>query len=361
METRPADLPDALVSQAITAGWALPSPTVAYLPVGFGSHHWTVVDGEGDRWFASVDVAPDGSGEHAGLEAALTTAAVAQEAGLAFVVAPTRTTAGHVHQRLDRTYALALYPHIDGQGGSFHDQLDLTTARRVVAALAVLHTATPDLLGRGARPRVDDLQVPGRAGLLSALEDASAPDPGTWREPYGARLRALLRAHAATLRTALHALDDALDDALDEAGEQHDRLVVTHGEPHPGNVIHTPDGPVLVDWDTTALAPPERDLWHVVTRLAHEEAREVSAHYAERSGRTLQPALLERYRLAWALADVADFTAVLGLASAETADTATAWEALVGTLEELAARHTSPNEGSFVGQEVTTRTPPAGP
>jgi hypothetical protein len=71
---------------------------------------------------------------------------------------------------------------------------------------------------------------------------------------------------------------------------------------------------VLVDWDTTRLAPPERDLWHVLARL-----------------------------------------------DPETADTATAWQALVGTLEELAARHTSPKDQPFLGQEVTTRSSPAGP
>ena len=39
-------------------------------------------------------------------------------------------------------------------------------------------------------------------------------------------------------------------------------LVVTHGEPHAGNVMRRSDGRhLLVDWDTVAVAPPERDLW----------------------------------------------------------------------------------------------------
>jgi spectinomycin phosphotransferase len=126
-------------------------------------------------------------------------------------------------------------------------------------------------------------------------------------------------------------------------------------------VIRTPEGLALVDWDTTGLAPPERDLWHVLARLDPDGARDVTALYAERTGRPLQPAMVERYRLAWALADVAGFVDTLRHVEEETADTATAWNALVGTLAELAARHTSPNHGPRVGQEVPTRTSPAGP
>ena len=40
--------------------------------------------------------------------------------------------------------------------------------------------------------------------------------------------------------------------------------VVTHGEPHPVNVMQTDAGRVLIDWDTVAIAPPERDLWMVI-------------------------------------------------------------------------------------------------
>ena len=46
--------------------------------------------------------------------------------------------------------------------------------------------------------------------------------------------------------------------------------------------------------------------------------------------------LLERYRLAWALADVADFVATLRRAPEETEDTAWQWPALRGSLEGLA-------------------------
>ena len=38
-------------------------------------------------------------------------------------------------------------------------------------------------------------------------------------------------------------------------GADPDRFVVTHGEPHRGNIVVTDTGVVLVDWDTCLLGP----------------------------------------------------------------------------------------------------------
>ena len=37
------------------------------------------------------------------------------------------------------------------------------------------------------------------------------------------------------------------------------RLVLCHGDVHPGNVLHTAKGPVLIDWDLLSVGPPEWD------------------------------------------------------------------------------------------------------
>jgi thiamine kinase-like enzyme len=51
------------------------------------------------------------------------------------------------------------------------------------------------------------------------------------------------------------------DDLLDRVREVGGPYVITHGEPHPGNLLRTRAGLRLIDWDMTALARPERDLW----------------------------------------------------------------------------------------------------
>jgi spectinomycin phosphotransferase len=125
---------------------------------------------------------------------------------------------------------------------------------------------------------------------------------------------------------AVEAAVAALDDVRPGGG-----LVPTHGEPHPGNVVRTQGGPVLVDWETARLAEPERDLWLVAARTDLD----VVAQYTERSGRRVDVARLRTRALRWSVADVAGFVAALLAAPEETPDTAWQLQALLGTLDEL--------------------------
>ncbi len=330
MQSRPADLTDAVVAMAVSGGWKLPSTTAAYEPVGFGSHHWAIEDGAGVRWFASVDVLDEGDPDASfdRLADALDLAGAARDAGLSFVVAPARPPDGAVLRRLLGRYALALYPYVSGRAGSFNDALTPVDAAELTGLLCSLH-AVPHArnaeagLGRG----VETFTLPGRSRLEEAL--AELADADLWPGPYGERLRPLLGKYADDADRVLREHDRLVT----AAGSQADRLVLTHGEPHPGNLIRTTSGLVLVDWDTALLGPPERDVWLLDARTGGR----ASADYAARSGRPLRPALLARYHLAWSLADLAEYVALLRFTPDQTADTAWSWDALISTLDDLAA------------------------
>ena len=104
----------------------------------------------------------------------------------------------------------------------------------------------------------------------------------------------------------------ALADRLAADARTRDRgFVVTHGEPHAANVIRSGDRQLLVDWDTVALGPPERDLWMVDARDTYERA----------SGRPLDDAALDFFRLTWDLKDIAEYLNVLRGPHRENEDT----------------------------------------
>ncbi|TMR11200.1 aminoglycoside phosphotransferase family protein [Nonomuraea turkmeniaca] len=291
--------------------WGIDAVALDYAPVGFGDYHW-VADG---RWF--ITVADVRRGSYEGLQHALETAAVLREqAGLAFVVAPLRAADGTTLRRLDRhRYVMSVFPYLDGAGGDFGDEPSPEERGQVIDLLAELHR-TPPPFSTPARP----VELAGRAWLEDAIRETNRQWLGG---PYAEPARGLIADHAGTLRRCL----EELDRMADKGGEP----VVTHGEPHPGNLLRKADGRLLlVDWDTVGLAVPERDLW-LVAKGPSDLAR-----YADATGRAPDPAALELYRLRWALDDVAEFVAWFRSPHGRTPDAEQSWHALTGTLEALA-------------------------
>jgi spectinomycin phosphotransferase len=62
--------------------------------------------------------------------------------------------------------------------------------------------------------------------------------------PYSEPARQLLDEHAGGLVRVLALYDELADGVVDPS-----RLVITHGEPHAGNVMVTGDALKLVDWE----------------------------------------------------------------------------------------------------------------
>ena len=144
------------------------------------------------------------------------------------------------------------------------------------------------------------------------------------RRPLRQPARALLAGAAGPVRRHLETLDRW------SAGWPAAPVVITHGEPHPGNVIRTPGALTLIDSDTVGLAPPERDLWLVATESGDELRR-----YTELTGRPVDTTALELYRLRWALDDLSCFVRDLRAPHRQTPGTEEAWQALQTTLTDL--------------------------
>ncbi|MFF7161912.1 phosphotransferase enzyme family protein [Streptomyces sp. NPDC008086] len=66
-------------------------------------------------------------------------------------------------------------------------------------------------------------------------------------------------------------LDDALRGLKRAIGERGDAEQLLHGEPHPGNLISTKNGPLFIDLETCCRGPVEFDLAHA--------PEEIGAHY----------------------------------------------------------------------------------
>jgi len=323
MRDRPPGVSDRDLSDVLAGGWQIDVAAARYAPVGGGSYHWLVRDRAGRQWFATVDDLDEkrwlGDTREAvalGLATAMELAvALRQEAGLPFVLAPVRARNGAVIVRLGLAYTVTVFPYLHGVSGRFGEELAPSERSLVVDMLAALHCSA--LCGAPAPWHLADLAW--RSDLETALGLLGQPWAGG---PFAEPARALLAAHAGRIGHLLARFDRLAEQvsALDP--------VVTHGEPHPANLLRAGTEMMLIDWDTVGLAPPERDLWWVVADGGGAEAR----RYTRATGRPVDQAALTFYRLRWALDDLSIFVHQLRSAHTRTADTEHALRALEITL-----------------------------
>jgi spectinomycin phosphotransferase len=336
----PVGLPEARLRRGLRE-FGIEAAETAYAPVGYGDYHWTVTDADGRRWFATVaDLAgaSAGSASSAGPASpaapvssaaparsaalgrrrrAMDTAVELHDAGLRFVVAPCRAIGGATVVALDERYALSVFPFVAGVPGAFGQQLPPHQQTQRLDLLAALHDAPPP-----ATTPPTSLDIEGRSGLVQALHATDRWTGG----PFAPSTQKLLADNADLLRTRL----DDFDQLAAEVRGRGAPHVVTHGEPHPGNLIMSEDGLRLIDWDTVGLAVPERDLSVVSANPAD------LVGYTQATGRALDPAALALYRLRWHLVDVAEFVAWLRVPHTRSPDTESAWQNLVETINHLA-------------------------
>jgi spectinomycin phosphotransferase len=301
MREPPTGVSDAAALEAVLMHWSLAADGAAHLPVGFGAHHWCISNLGSPVLFATLDtLEPRHTAES--LERAYASAATLAASGLDFVAASSRTVNGHY------TAPLA--------GG-------------LVSVVPWIEGVTADLSAPGA-------DVPLRtAALLDRLHRATAPpDTPVWRPAVDAdlstRLVGLTRRPWGTgpLGEPVRQVLASSLDRVERWTTRHEQLVaqasdhpwvVTHGEPHPQNLIDTASGLVLVDWESIALAPRERDL-RVLIEQGHPRP----------SG--IEDGMLELFDLDWRLDEVAQYSTWFSSPHAGSESDAVAYD---GLLHEL--------------------------
>jgi spectinomycin phosphotransferase/16S rRNA (guanine(1405)-N(7))-methyltransferase len=304
--TPPAGLPEDTLGAALARDWGIPVKSLTYRPVGFGSHHWELVDTSGARWFITVDEPAD----PAKLDASLRVAADLFATGHTFVVAPVPDLQNAPMVRAG-PFTIAVYPFVDGASFEWNAFTGPEHRQATLDMIIRLHTAPP-VARRHAR--ADDFAVPYRDEVEAALRR-----PGAQCGPYSELAADLLAEHRRPLQRVLARYDELVLESRAEPV----RAVLTHGEPHSGNTMRTPTGWRLIDWDTVLVSPPERDLW-----LIEPGDGSIFTAYAEATGVLVRPSTIMLFQLRWALADVAVEVRRFRRPHAGTQDDAEGWEIL---------------------------------
>ena len=324
MKEQPGHLDQRDLARILREQWGLVPGRLRHLPVGFGDHHWELTGAAGGRWFVTVAELAGGwrgAGRAAGLadlRASMQTVTALHRAGLEFAVAPVPTAGGQALAPLGAGHAVAVFPYVDGAAGDFGDGLPEGDRLALIGILARLHGATP-LARRTALARSP---TPASRALEAALGELGQPWSGG---PYSEPARRLLARHAARLGRALARFDELVHATVGSGPP-----VITHGEPHPGNIMRGGGRLLLVDWDTAGLALPERDLW-----LAAGDDARAAGRYAELTGRRVSGAAMDLYRLRWDLDDIALSVRDFRAPHEQNEDTALMWEAITEEIGEI--------------------------
>ncbi len=328
MFTRPDDLADETIVAALAEGWGFDAVRLEHQAVGFGSHHWKATAASGDARFVTVD---DLCGKKRDADdtvdavferlvhAFTTVRALHDDAMLHFTVPPLDDRSGGVIRRVGTGYSMVVHPFLSGPNLGEHGEYRSGADRSAVLELLVaLHAAT----GVAARHAdVDDLALPHREDLRAALSQVSVP----WTAgPYGERARGLLAEHEHPLRTLLAAYERL---ATDVRGHP-ERMVITHGEPHAGNVLDVDGQHRLIDWDTARIAAPERDLWD----LDPGDGSILEA-YSAATGVAMRPEALSLFRLWYDLNEIGGYLDEFRRPHDDDADAAEAWNNLLHFLQ----------------------------
>jgi spectinomycin phosphotransferase len=184
----------------------------------------------------------------------------------------------------------------------------------VLDLIVELHSAAEAVIGHARRDTGELRQRDHIRAALDALD-------GRWDGgPYGELCRRLVAEHAAGVERLVVVYDRLATHVL--ASQQ--RMVITHGEPHAGNVMISNGRHLLVDWDTALIATPERDLWD----LDPGDGSVIDA-YAAKTGTEIDRQALAFYKLWYDLDEICGYVSLLREEHTASDDIRESWSNLV--------------------------------
>ena len=163
----------------------------------------------------------------AGLRAAMdASVTLRREVGLGFVAAPVPALDGQALRPLGDAHTVAVFPFLHGSPGEWDKPLPAPDLDELVAMLAALHRVDP----AAVRLQRREVELSWPDDLELALRELGRPWTGG---PFAEPARELLAGAAGPVRRGL----DTLDRWARAPRRAAANLVITHGEPHPGNII----------------------------------------------------------------------------------------------------------------------------
>lgn len=317
----PPKLPTAHLVAALRAHYAVDAARADFLPLGADpdSAVYRVATGDGRPYFLKL--------RHGAFAAApLAVPRLLRDAGVTPILAPLPTTTGTLWVGIG-DFTAALFPYIDGRNG-FDAPLSACQWRRFGAALRAAHTTTAPGWLR-ALLRAEEYAPIWREQLRDFLARA---ERDSYADPVARRLGAFLIANAAIV-TELVGRAERLASVLQARPLT---PVLCHADIHAGNVLLASDGALsIVDWDTTMLAPKERDLMFIGAGIGDvwRAAREVEHFYAGYGPAEVDQTALAYYRCERIVEDLAVFCQQLLLTNEGGADREAALGFVTGSFQ----------------------------
>ncbi|GAA1626691.1 hypothetical protein GCM10009733_024280 [Nonomuraea maheshkhaliensis] len=278
MFTPPLSPTDHDVLSAVRDGWLPVAENAAYLPVGFGAHHWRIDQDSVPALFATLDV-PGGHRTADLFEGAYAAASELAARGFLWVLAPVRSTNGSFTIPLAEGI-LSVTPWATGRTPDEAEAARPDHTAKMRRLLAELHSTPAPVSLPHWQPRI----TPDFSGQLTHAATR------LWNAgPFGEDARRLIVESAESIAGWASRYAELAEKALAAL----DRWVPTHGEPHHANQMLTDSGLVLVDWESFALAPHERDLLD----LPEHDQRALGG----------EPEMIELFELEWRLTEIREY------------------------------------------------------